>query len=167
MTDPDPIEAELRRIEEAAMLSAQSQFEQAKFWRAVNLLLGAPASVLAAIAGATILAATTNHLVAGSLALAAAGLGALMTTLGAGHRSAQAHASANQYLALQTDARILRTVDLPHLSRDEARAQLAQLTARRDEINQSADIPSFWAYWRGAANIKKGRQSYEVDRPRG
>lgn len=45
------IEDELRRLEESAMYSGQIQFEETKIWRRVNLTLGIPASVLAAVAG--------------------------------------------------------------------------------------------------------------------
>ena len=47
--ETQPISKELSRIEETAMLSARSQFEQAKYWRAVNLVLGVPAAVLARV----------------------------------------------------------------------------------------------------------------------
>lgn len=52
----EAIEAELLRLEEGAMHSAQAQSEQAKQWRGVNLGVGLPARVLAAIEGATALA---------------------------------------------------------------------------------------------------------------
>ncbi|WP_209282646.1 hypothetical protein [Streptomyces rimosus] len=45
------IASELERLEESAKFSSQSQFEQSKRWRAINLLLGVPASGLAASGG--------------------------------------------------------------------------------------------------------------------
>ena len=158
------IEIELKRIEESAMYSSQSQFEQAKFWRSINLILGVPAAVLAAIAGATGLAAATNRVTAAYLALAAAGLGALVTTLNTNRRSTQAHSAANAYLEVQTTSRQLYEIDLPNSTYQEARTQLQELTARRDEINKTADIPAFYAYWKGKKNIKKDRQKNKVDK---
>lgn len=38
----DRIRTELDRIEESAEYSVQSQFEQAKLWRGINLLFGVP-----------------------------------------------------------------------------------------------------------------------------
>src|SRR3954462_6221857 len=102
------IEDELRRLEESAMYSAQIQFEQAKRWRGVNLMLGIPASALAAVSGATALASTTGRVAAGIIALVAAGFGGILTTVNASHRTTQASAAANAYLEIQTAARQAR-----------------------------------------------------------
>ncbi|MGY1838440.1 MULTISPECIES: SLATT domain-containing protein [unclassified Modestobacter] len=160
------IEDELRRLEESAMYSAQIQFEQAKRWRGVNLALGVPASALAALSGATALASTTGRVAAGIIALVAAGFGGILTTVNAAHRTTQASAAANAYLEVQTAARQARLVDLPHLTIEEARAVLAELTSRRDEQNKTAEPPSRRAYRRGSKNIQRGAQSYAVDKPK-
>jgi hypothetical protein len=162
--ETQPIRNELSRIEESATFSAQAQFEQAKYWRAVNLTLGVPAAVLAAIAGATALASTTGRVAAGIIALIAAGLSAITTTLNAAQRTEQGQAAGNLYLALQSDARIARETDLPRQSFDEARAALAELRVRQDEINQSSALPARYAYRRAKKNIERGGQRYEIDR---
>src|SRR5437879_2857865 len=105
------IEKELRRIEEAALYSGQSQFQQAKIWRTVNIGLGAPASILAAVSAGTGLASAGARTLAAVLALIAAGLGAVMTTLNSNRRAEQLHISANAYLKLQNDARVARTIE--------------------------------------------------------
>lgn len=161
--DNKPVREELERIEEAARYSAQSQFSSAKFWRGLNLALGVPAAVLAAVAGATGLADTTSAHTAALIALVAAGLTAVMTTLNAAQRAEQSRVSASAYLTLQSDARIARTIDVPHLAGDEARRRLAELSDRRTAINDTAPVPAFLAYRLGARNIKKGRQTYQVD----
>jgi hypothetical protein len=155
---------ELHRIEESCMYSAQIQFEQTKQWRAVNLGLGVPASVLAAVAGATALAATTGRIAAGIIALAAAGFGAVLTTVNAAHRMNTASSAANAYLEIQTAARQAREIDLPMWDLDEARAALGELTARRDEQNKTAEPPSRRSYKRAQKNIEDGGQSYAIDR---
>ena len=109
------IEHELRRLEESAMFSSQAQFEQTKQWRGINLGLGLPASLLAAAAGATALAATAGRITAGILAIAAAGFGAVLTTINASHHMNQAAAAANAYLEIQTAARQAREIDLPYM----------------------------------------------------
>jgi len=157
------IETELRRVEESAKYSAQIQFEQTKQWRGVNLGLGLPASALAAVSGATALASTTGRFVAGVLALASAGFGAILTTLNAAHRMNRASAAANAYLEIQTAARQAREVDLPSWSIEEARNALAELTSRRDEQNKTAEVPNSRAYKRAQNNIDAGGQTYEVD----
>ncbi len=154
---------ELERLEESAMLSAQMQFEQTKQWRGVNLGLGVPASVLAAVSGATALASTAGRITAGILALAAAGFGAILTTVNASHRMNQAAAAANAYLEIQTAARQARQIDLPDWPLDEARNALAELTARRDEQNKTAEPPNRRSYRRARANLEVGGQTYSVD----
>lgn len=157
------ISVELERLEESAKYSAQSQFEQAKRWRVINLWLGVPASGLAAVAGATALVTAAGRVAAGCVALVAAGLGAILTTINASHRMNQAAAAANAYLEIQTAARQAREIDLSSWSIDEARAALAELTARRDEQNKTAEPPSRRAYQRGRANVEGGGQTYAVD----
>lgn len=157
------IEDELIRLEQSAMISSQSQFEQAKQWRSVNLSLGLPASILAAVSGATALASTAGRITAGILALTAAGFGAILTTINASHRMNQATAAANAYLEIQTAARQAREIDLPYWSLDEARNALAELTARRDEQNKTAEPPNRRSYRRAKANIESGGQTYTVD----
>lgn len=157
------IEAEFRRIEESAMYSAQCQFEETKRWRAVNLLLGIPATLLAAVAGTTALIDSAGATAAGILALLSSGLGAVLTTVNAPQRTAQAAASANAFLEIQTAARQHREIDLDHWTPEEARQALTALTARRDEGNAKAEVPSRRAYRKAQANLRAGTQAYAVD----
>jgi hypothetical protein len=57
------------------------------------------------------------------------------------------------------------TIDLAHLSFDEARHRVGELTARIDEVNKTADVPFRLAHYMGRRNVAKGRQTYEVDLP--
>ena len=155
---------ELGRIEESSRDSAQSQFEQSKQWRAINLALGIPASALAAIAGATALSITSGRIAAGLIALASAALGAVLTSLNPNMRAAQAGAAANSFLSIQTAARQARAIVVPAVTASEARTILAELTARRDKQNADSVIPNKFAYRRGQANISSGSQTYEVDK---
>jgi len=157
------IEDELRRLEESSMYSGQIQFEAAKQWRSINLTLGIPASVLAAVSGATALAATTGRIVAGILALVSAAFGAILTTVNAAHRMNQSAAAANAYLEIQTAARQTRLIDLSYMNIDDVRAILGELTARRDEQNKKVEPPSRRAYQKARNNISSGGQTYAVD----
>lgn len=166
MTDElGAIRAESLRLEESATQSAQNQFEAAKLWRGVNLLFGVPAAALAAIAGGTGLAGVAGRVPAAVMALIAAALSGALTTLNAGRRVTQAHSAANAYLALQTDFRQFREIDLMTFAHEEARQRLGEYTARLDEINKTADVPSRLAYGLARRNITKGRQTYDVDKP--
>jgi hypothetical protein len=161
------IEAELKRLEESATYSSQAQFEQMKQWRGVNLGLGLPASLLAAASGATALAATAGRITAGFLAIAAAGFGAILTTVNASHHMNQASSAANAYLEIQTAARQAREIDLPYLAIDDARQMLAELTSRRDEQNKTAEPPNRRSRKKAQINIKDAGQTYEVDKTKG
>jgi hypothetical protein len=154
---------ELSRIEEAAMYSAQTQFSSAKFWRGLNLCLGVPAATLAAVAGTSVLADALSAQAGAAIALLAGALTAVMTTLNAAQRAEQSRVAANTYLALQGDARVLRTVDLATLDGVEARDRLNALIERRNAVNDAAPVPSLVAYRLGRRNVAKGRQRYVVD----
>lgn len=160
-----PVAREVDRIHESAMWSAQGQFEQTKLWRGLNLLLGVPAAVLAAISGATGLAADTATSTPAVLALISAGFGAGLTTLNPSRRVTQSQASANAYLEVQTAARQLLSVRIVKFTFDEAVELLESLTERRDGISATADPPSTYAYWRARRNIARaGGQTYDIDK---
>lgn len=162
-----PIARETHRIHEAVLWSAQGQFEQCKLWRMLNVLLGAPAAALAALAGGAGLASDEQLPFASILALISAALAATLTTLNPSRRITQAQASGNAYLEVQTAARQLLTIDLFTLGAEEAREQLEELTVRRDEINKTADPPGTIARRRAAQVIYSGGQAYEIDKSAG
>ncbi len=158
------INNELARLEERAMWSAQGQFEQAKTWRALNVWLGAPSAVAAAVSGALVLASDSLNILGGVLALIAAAGGAILTTVNASYRSTQASAAGSAYLEIQTRARQSREVDLPwEVDLEAARQDLGELTARLDEQNKTADPISKRAYRKARKNIDAGGQTYRVD----
>lgn len=154
---------ELSRVEEDAIYTAQTQFSSAKFWRGLNLALGIPAAALAAVAGTTVLAEAVSRPVTAAIALTAAAMTAVLTTLNAAQRAEQSRTVANSYLALQAEARVVRTVDLPALSEADARSRLDQLLARKRMVNEATPLPSFLAYLFGRRNLSKGRHKHEVD----
>lgn len=157
------IGSELDRLEERATWSSQGQLEQAKAWRALNVWLGAPVAAAAAISGALVLASDALNLVGGSLALASAAGGAVLTAVNASTRADRAAAAGNAYLEIQTDARHLRLIDLPGLEITKARQALSELSARTDEQNRAAEPISKRAYRRAGKNIETGGQTYLVD----
>lgn len=161
--DLRPLADEAVRLHESVLISSQNQFEQMKLWRGVNLLLGLPTAVLAAIAGARGLSSDSAEHVAAILALIAAGFGATLTTLNPSRRVSQSQAAANSYLEVQTALRQFVAIDIGHMSFVDARDKLEKLSSRRDEINRTADPPGRLAYWLANRNLNKGRQTYAVD----
>ncbi|MGW3287358.1 SLATT domain-containing protein [Streptomyces sp. NPDC001002] len=156
------IAQEADRIHESAMWSAQGQFEQAKLWRLINLLLGMPAAALAAVSGGTALAGDVG-IWPGILALAAAALSAMLTTVNASRRMTQAQASANAYLQLQTATRQFLTIDMVGMDHETAREALRAFTNTRDELNLTADPPGRLAHRLAGRNIGSGGQRYAAD----
>lgn len=169
--DVVPIGQESLRIHESALYSAQSQFEQAKIWRGINLWLGGPAAVFAALGGSAILSSgdwsvggVPGSVIGGVLALIAAALAAILTTVNASRRQAQSQASGNAFLQLQTAARQFATIDIKHLNYEDARDALNNLTNSRDELNKTADVPGRSAYRKAKKNIgPDGGQDFAVD----
>jgi len=160
----EELRKEAERVEESSRYSSQTQFEYAKTWRRVDRWLGGTAALLAAIAGAGGLSEVMSPRWAGLIALTAAGMGAVATSLGAPKAKDRAYASATALLALQQDARIFINLDLNSLSDEEARDQLRTLVARQQELSATAEIPSGRAWKRGKQNIESGGQTYEADK---
>ena len=86
-----------------------------------------------------------------------------MPRANAAHRSNRASSAANAYLEIQTAARQLRLIDLPNLYVEDARAELAALTSRRDEQNRTAEAVNRFAYHRAGKTLDRGGQDYTVD----
>jgi len=151
-------------LQESSTYGSQAQFEQAKLWRLTNLVLGTSAATLAAIAGAAQLASVAGATTTAYLALGAAALGAIATTLGASKRAEEARIAGNGYLGVRNSARRLREIGVPDAQTlAEAREEFDTLCEREDEINKLAPLPSRFAFWRARRNIDKGRTSFEVD----
>jgi len=162
-TRREAMRKEAKRIHESAMHSAQNQLEYSKTWRSVDRWLGGAAALLAAVAGAGALSEVVTSKWAGLIALISAGMGAVATSLGAPKTKTQAHATGNAYLALQQDCRTFIEVDLDYVPVSEAREILSKLTARHQELNATAEIPSKRARKKAKKNIDEGNQHYEVD----
>jgi hypothetical protein len=158
---------ELRRLEEDATYASQSQFETSKFWRLWHWLLGVPAAVLAAIAGFTGLASVAGRVPAAILALIAAVLGGLLTTVEPNKRVRQGQAAGVAYNEVRVGARQARLVDLPAAQLDDARSELRELTEQKQQVDRVAEPPNTYAFWRARRNVEPGRLVHVVDIPRG
>lgn len=150
------IATEAALIEKKATYASEAQFESSILWRTVQLWITIPAALLAALAGGTALASTAGRVIAGGVALAAAALSAISASLGAAARVAQHQSAGNGFLALRNEARVFRLVDLPNFSTEEARAGLAALEAKHDEICSHAALTPRLAWWLACRHIKAG-----------
>lgn len=164
MTTPEQeITVELERLEEDSVHSAANQFALGQQYRMIELVAGVPASVLAAVAGVTALASTTGRVTAGIVALVSAGLGALVTFLGAADRSARASAAGNEYLAIQKEARRTRLIDSQLVDAATLREMLRTLTDRVHAQNLAAQPPNVLARRFGRRSVERGDRVHIVD----
>jgi len=161
----EKIAEELERQEEDATYASQSQFEMSKFWRWWHWLLGIPAAALAAVAGFTGLASVAGRVPAAILALIAAALGGILTTVEPNKRVRQGQSAGAAYNEVRVAARQARRVDLPSLSLEDARSQLHELTEQKLQVDRVAEPPNKYAFWKARRNIEKGRLAHVVDTP--
>lgn len=92
-------------IEEGVNGSALGQFEAAKRWRTVNLLVKVPAALLPGVAGVTALASTTGQATAGIIVLVAARVG-LTATLNAPRGTEVARSGSQRRVSSTTGSRV-------------------------------------------------------------
>src|SRR5699024_12634621 len=105
------IQAEVARIHESAVFSAQGQFEAAKAWRVLHWALGVLTAALSTLS-AVLTFATDAQSVSGILAVIAAITAAVLTTSRPGKLGERAVARGNDYTTLPTAARRLMHVQV-------------------------------------------------------
>lgn len=153
---------ELSRIEEDCEYSSKSQFNASDRWSRYHILIGLPAVILAAAAGAAFLKAHSD--VASVISLVVAVLTAAQTFLKPGERG-QAHKSAgDQYLALKTQSRIYRTVGIFRDDEAAFAAKLNELDETRRALNTAAPIPAPRDFRKAQKGIDNGEATHRVDR---
>ena len=158
-----PLELEASRLEESAKFAAQSQFEAAKSWRAWNWVLGGLATGASGIGGVLTFASGDLQMLGGGLAIAAALSAAVLTTLRPGTQADAAQSVANEYLAIQGDARRFRLLGLPDMDPSASYESVKALAEQSKRINAQAAPPPRFAYQRAKTNIENGGQTHEVD----
>ncbi len=167
MTEPikffEALRKEAERIEEDSIHSAKGHFNSASTWKRRHYLLGIPATILGALAGAAII--KNYQEVAGVLSLSATILTALVTFLKPTDTATSHKKVADQYLALRNDARIFREVEMLEDSDIQTLSdKLKSLAARRNELNQnSPEIPRK-AFETARLGIKDGENQYNTDK---
>ena len=153
---------ESARVEEDSLHSARGHFEAARGWRRVHYYIGTPAAVLAAVAGASVVA--DQPVVAVFAAIVVAALTALQTFLNPSEHSRQHHSAGTQFNSVRHRARMFRTIDLESgAPMTELQVRLTDVAERRDQLNASSPPIPRRAYERGRRSILSGEASYAVD----
>lgn len=154
---------EAERLEEDAIYSSKGHFNAEDTWVRRNYWLGVPATVLGAVAGATLIKSQPEW--ATAFTLLASLLTGLMTFLKPNERAAMHRAAAGQFLALRNDTRFFREIELLQSDRlEELPERLKALSAMRNELNlKSPSIPRrpFVAARKG---IEEGEAIHKVDK---
>lgn len=154
---------EAERLEEDATYSSKSHFNAEDTWVRRNYWLGVPATVLSAVAGATLIKSQPEW--ATAFTLLASLLTGLMTFLKPNERAAMHRAVAGQFLTLRNEARFFREIELLQSDRqDELLERLKDLSTARDELNlKSPSIPRR-AFVAARKGIEEGEATHKVDK---
>jgi hypothetical protein len=155
---------EARRIEENALYTSKAHFVCAQGCENLNLWIGIPTVILAAIAGAL---AFTNFLtvIAGVLSIIIAILTGIATFLNLKDKSRDHQNAGNKYDSLLTRVRIFRAIDCRQNQSEEVSTEkLKDLSRERDRLNADCPQPSKKCYKRAKEGIEAGEAEYKVDK---
>jgi hypothetical protein len=150
LTGPNRVErvgAEVEAIYRDSLDRMRRQRQAAQRWGRLNYLIGVPAALFSGAAGA--IAALTDvsenwKIAVTLLAIVAAGLTSVATTLNASRRAEQASIQEAAYEALARDARVTLVVDFQTLGYGTAREALETLVDRLREIDGIPPRKSFY-----------------------
>lgn len=161
------IASELLRVEEDTTYSSKGHFNASDNWKSWHLVIGLPAAVVTALAGATAFA--DQAMWAGILASIGTAFTTILTFLKPSGRASMHKAYANQYLTLRSRARIFREIGLGGVDLSDAeglkalKKELLSITSKRDELNQSAPNVPRKSYELARKDIEENRHTHEVD----
>jgi hypothetical protein len=157
---PDRLYKEADRIEEDCVYSAKGHFESARIWGRWNLMLGIPAVILAAAAGAL-----KEHAdLAAGFAFASAAVTAVLTFLKPSERAAGHQKSGTLYNSLKNRARFFKEIKLGSGTTSEnLRKQLQTLSEARNSLNESSPEILRPAFERARQGIEAGEAAYRAD----
>lgn len=154
---------EAERLEEDTLYSSKGHFNAEDTWVRRNYWLGVPATILGAVAGATLIKSQPEW--ATAFTLLASLLTGLMTFLKPNERAALHRAAAGQFLSLRNEARFFREIELLQSDRlDELTERLKALSTARNELNlKSPSIPRR-AFVAARKGIEEGEADHKVDK---
>lgn len=153
---------EAQRVEEDCLYSSRGHFGAAKRWAQAHFWLGLPASVIAALAGAT--AVSSHPYAAVSLAAVVTALTATLTFLNPSDKASVHHAAGTRFNTVRNEARRFREVTLRMQGETAGlAAQLADLAKQRDVLNENSPQIPRWAFLDARRSISEGEAAHRVD----
>lgn len=165
---------EAKRIHEDALFCCAGHTREARYWNAVQLWLGIPSAVLAALAGVTSLAGSESatdilgaerYLITGVLSLMAAALVGLMTFLDPKGQASKHYGAMTGYQALLSRVRIFYEIGCQHRRDVETlTAELQKLAEQLSEMHKQTPMISAGAAALAERAIRAGKYAYAVDR---
>jgi hypothetical protein len=132
----EAVRTELSQVIERATVEAKAARGRASAWSRLYFVIGLPAAILAAVAGATALASTTGRVAAGIIALVAAALTTAATFLDSSTRQTSYENLAAGWQVVANDAELKLVVDIENddwLVQD-SRTQLQDLANRQRKL---------------------------------
>ncbi|MDR0827624.1 MAG: SLATT domain-containing protein [Desulfovibrio sp.] len=165
MVEEDKIFAlrrEAERLEEDATYSSKSHFNAASIWENTTYWLGIPSTILAALAGATLIKNYPEW--ASGCAMLASLLTGLMTFLKPNEQAVIHRAVGGRFLALRNETRFFREFELLQTERiNELSDKLKELLTTRNKLNQKSPSIPRWAFLVARKGIEEGEARYKVD----
>jgi len=168
---------EARRIHEDALFCCAGHSYEARYWDSLQLWLGIPATIAAAVAGITSLARQTpsigvlgvdTNIIAGVLSLIVAALTGLTTFLDPKGLAVKHYAAVSAYTALVNDARFFYSIDsLQTGDLKKLEADLRKLSERLNDLNGKTPLISSRVTSLAEKSIRAGNYDYQVDKLRG
>ncbi len=142
----DVVIRESKDIEKEALVAAYSHYLASRRWDKVNIFLGLPTTILAAIAGITAFDDPDGHWLVAFPAILAAVLSAINTFLNPSARANSHMTAKTTFSEIRRQASLLSDVDVymaKTSEEDSAQslvAQLRELTAKMTEAEQKAPL---------------------------
>lgn len=154
---------EAERIEEDATYSSKGHFNAEDAWVRRNYWLGVPATILGAVAGATLIKSQPEW--ASVFTLAASLLTGLMTFLKPNERAAMHRAAAGKFLALRNELRFFREIELLQEEKlEDLPNRLKTLSEARNELNLTSPSIPRRAFVAARKGIEEGEAMHKVDK---
>jgi hypothetical protein len=151
---------EAMRIEESALFSSKGHFNTAALFGLVNLSLGLPMVVLAAVAGASAFSQfDKDGTLTGTLSIVVVILSSINTFLNPNKRASEHRTAGNKYDALLNRVRIFRTIECWEGDSDKDKVLTERLMRHSEDkttLNQHSPQILWLAYHLAKWGIRKG-----------